>query len=120
MKALTILTTLFFSTIVIGCSSRAARDASLEKSHGPIMIKSVEPVYPQEAKRNADEGKAVVKMWVDSLGKVTMVFIQEISDKVFSKSVMDAAMATRFKPAKLDGKPIGVWLIAPFEVKKPR
>lgn len=89
-------------------------------NRGPIMISTVPPVYPKEALQSGVEGDVWVKMWVDTLGKVTKALIERTPDQVLCDAAMTAALKTKFKPAKLDGKPIGVWLVAPFAVKKGR
>lgn len=87
-------------------------------NRGPVMIHTVRPVYPDEARLKGVEGDVWVKMWVDTLGRVTRALIEKTPDQVLCDAAMTAALKTKFKPALLDGKPIGVWLVAPFAVTK--
>jgi len=104
--------------IVSGCSHREVKDLEYESTHGPVMISTVEPIYPEEAEKKGVEGTVVIKLWVDSTGTATMALIQESPDHALDVSATNAALATKFKPALLDGKPVGVWFTVPFEVKK--
>lgn len=98
-----------------GCASRTEMD---NNNRGPIMVSTVKPVYPKSALEKGLEGEVWVKMWVDTLGRVTKVFIEKTPDQSLSNAALDAAVRTRFKPAVLDGKPVGVWYVAPFAVTK--
>ena len=116
--------TIIFASVVTfllsGCLSKPENIGSEAdaNTHGPVMVNSIKPVYPDEAKAKGVEGTVWVKMWVDSLGRVKTVFINESPDPVLNEPAFQAAVQTKFKPAMRDGKRIGVWLIAPFEVKK--
>lgn len=84
------------------------------------MISTVVPEYPKEAREKGVEGEVWVKMWIDTLGRVTKAFIEKTPDQALSYAALDAALKTKFKPAMLDGQPIGVWLVAPFDVVRSR
>ncbi len=82
------------------------------------MLNSITPAYPDEAKAKGVEGTVWVKMWVDTLGRVKTVLINKSPDPVLDEPAFEAATQTKFKPAMVDGKRIGAWIIAPFEVRK--
>lgn len=103
---------------VVGCSHRAVLDPDYSSTHGPILVSTPKPVYPPDAEHKGVEGTVVIKLWVDSTGTPTMALIQKSPDPLLDSSATNAALASRFKPAMLDGKKVGVWFTLPFEVKK--
>jgi TonB family protein len=103
--------------MIAGCASPPPVD---ENNRGPVMISTVIPVYPDEAKKSNAEGEVWVKMWVNEKGKVTRAMCEKTPDQSLCGAAMDAAMQTRYKPAMVDGKPTGVWLIVPFSVVRSK
>ncbi|MFA6455234.1 MAG: energy transducer TonB [Bacteroidota bacterium] len=99
-----------------GCARRPEID---NNNRGPILLSSVESIYPEEAKAKKVEGDVWVKMWVNDKGKVTTAMIEKTPDQSLCAAAMDAALRRKYSPAMLEGKPIGVWLIIPISVKKP-
>ncbi|MCK9408835.1 MAG: energy transducer TonB [Bacteriovoracaceae bacterium] len=114
MKKLSVIATVLFMAVLFGCARREEID---QNNHGPVMVLAVEPVYPVEAKTKKVEGDVWVKMWVNERGRVTKAMIENTPDQVLVNAALDAAMKTRFTPAVIDGKQVGVWLILPFSVK---
>ncbi|MEW5799517.1 MAG: energy transducer TonB [Bacteroidota bacterium] len=110
------LCTLLVAMVLLGCRTKEV--VVDNDNRGPVMISTVKPVYPEEAQLKGIEGDVWVKMWVDTLGRVTRVLIEKTPDQALCDAAMTAALKTKFKPAMLDGKPIGVWLVAPFAVTK--
>jgi len=107
--------------LLFGCLSKP--ETTVEaipdlNNHGPIMTSSVRPVYPEEAKAKGVEGTVWVKMWVDTLGRVKTAMINESPDPLLNEPAFEAAVQSKFKPAMRDGKRIGAWIIAPFEVRQ--
>jgi len=101
-----------------GCSSTPIRTIENEDTRGPIMISSITPPYEGDAARQGVEGTVLVKMWVDTVGTVTTAMIQKSPSPLLDSAAFTAAIATKFRPALFDGKPKGVWFIAPFYVGK--
>ncbi|MBI2428642.1 MAG: energy transducer TonB [Ignavibacteriales bacterium] len=95
---------LVVALLLCSCASRKVETDN--NNRGPIMISTVKAVYPKEAMDNGIEGDVWVKMWVDTLGKVTSALIEKTPDQVLCDAAMTAALKTKFKPAMLDGKPI--------------
>lgn len=84
----------------------------------PIVIKKVEPVYPPEDVAAGREGKVWLKMVVDEKGSVTKVIIlkNDASDAM-GRAAVQAARGFQFKPAKLKGNVVAVWVSVPFKFK---
>jgi TonB family protein len=102
-----------FIVFTAGCAHVALVD---EKNRGPVLIEAAVPVYPDEAKLKKVKGEVLVKMWVDERGRVTRAFVENTPDQSLTNAAMEAAMNSRFKPAMVDGKARGVWLIRSFLV----
>ncbi len=80
----------------------------------PQIVRQVEPKYPESAMRAGLEGRVVVKMWVDTDGKVKEVVVLKSDAEIFNKPAIEAAKQFLFTPAYLHNKPVGVWVSYPF------
>lgn len=78
----------------------------------PAIIKSVEPKYPEFARKGGVEGKVRVAMLVNKEGKVVKVEIAKASgsNTGFEEAAMEAARQFVFKPAIQNQKPVAVWV----------
>jgi TonB family protein len=83
----------------------------------PVVVKKVDPKYPELALRAGIEGVVWVKIWITSDGKPKDVQIMKTDNHVFDQSAIDAAKQFVFTPAMKDGKPISVWVSVPFKFK---
>lgn len=62
--------------------------------------------FPLEAKRAGASGKVVAKLTVEPSGKISKSEIIESPSKLLSEAVLAHIGDLKFKPAKMDGKPI--------------
>jgi len=70
--------------------------------------------YPKEASEAGIEGSVVIYTFVDSLGRVTAtIVLKGFPDTGFDEAAMDAIRKTPWKPAKKEGKPVGMWVKIP-------
>lgn len=83
----------------------------------PVVIKRIEPVYPEIAKRAGVEGTVWVKLWVDKEGKVHKVVIMKSDAEVLNQAAIDAAQQFLFTPAMQHNGPVAVWVSFPFRFK---
>ncbi len=81
----------------------------------PTVIKKVEPVYPELARKAGLEGKVWVKIWVDTAGKPRDVVILKSDSDIFNQVSIDAAKQFLFTPAYVKDKPVSVWVSVPFK-----
>ena len=71
----------------------------------PVFLAS--PRYPAELMRRGIEGAVVVRMRVDSTGKVVSAVVVSSEPKgLFDDAAIDAARRYRFRPARKGGKAI--------------
>ncbi len=81
----------------------------------PVIIKSVEPKYPDMAVRTGLQGKVWVKIWVDREGKPKDVEIIQSDADIFNQPAIDAAKQFLFTPAYMNDGPVSVWVTFPFK-----
>lgn len=74
----------------------------------PKIIHKVNPVYPEEAKKNGTQGTVVCETLIDDHGEVVDVKVVETPDEVFNQPTIDAIGQWKFEPATKDGKPVDV------------
>jgi protein TonB len=80
----------------------------------PVVIRRVEPVYPEFAKKAGLEGSVYVNIWVDKEGKVRDVKILKSDSEIFNQPVVDACKQWLFSPAMMKNGPVAVWVAVPF------
>ena len=100
----------------------------------PVMLHKERPVYPDEARRNGVSGLVVITVTIDEKGNVIeAVPLKEIKVKDESGAIVQvqkvnrhfelepaavqAALKCKFKPAKIQGKPIKVKMNIPFRFR---
>jgi len=80
----------------------------------PVVIKKVDPIYPELAKKAGMEGTVYANLWVDKQGKVREVKIVKAESEIFVQPVIDAAKLWLFSPAMMKNGPVAVWVAVPF------
>jgi protein TonB len=83
----------------------------------PQVIKRVNPVYPEIARKAGLEGTVYVKIWVDKQGRAKKVVIQKSASDIFDQAAIDAAMQFVFTPAMMQNGPVDVWVSIPFHFR---
>ncbi len=81
----------------------------------PVIVRSVEPRYPDMAVRTGLEGKVWVKIWVDREGKPKEVVILQSDAEIFNDPAVEAAKQFVFTPAYMNDGPVSVWVTFPFK-----
>lgn len=83
----------------------------------PVVVKKVEPKYPELAMRAGLEGKVWVKIWVDKEGKPKQVIVLKSDAEIFNEPSVEAAKQFIFTPAYMNNGPVAVWVSVPFKFK---
>lgn len=83
----------------------------------PVVVKRVEPVYPDIAKKAGIEGTVWVKLWVDKTGKVRDVVVLKSSAEILNQPAIDAAKQWVFTPALMKSGPVSVWISLSFNFR---
>ncbi len=83
----------------------------------PVVVKKVEPKYPDLAMRAGLEGKVWVKIWVDKEGRPKQVVVLKSDAEIFNEPAVEAAKQFLFTPAYMNNGPVSVWVSVPFKFK---
>jgi protein TonB len=83
----------------------------------PVVVKKVEPKYPELAMRAGLEGKVWVKIWVDKEGKAKQVVVMKSDAEIFNEPAIEAAKQFVFTPAYMNNGPVSVWVSVPFKFR---
>ena len=90
---------------VIGEGSGAP--LKLTSAPSPKLIKQVDPIYPEEARKAGVEGVVIVEATIDIYGRVQSVKVLR-SIPPLDQAAIDAVKQWVYEPAIIDGKPIPV------------
>lgn len=74
----------------------------------PHILKSVEPVYPDEARRARAEGTVVLSVVVDASGHATEIKIIRPLGLGLDEKAVEAVKKWKFQPAMRNGEPVPV------------
>jgi protein TonB len=79
-------------------------------SEAPSIIYEQRPTYPDIAKESGVEGDVVLLVYIDEGGNVRNAVVQSSPGlPALEEAAKKAAMKCKFKPAKQQGVPVGVW-----------
>ncbi|MCI0696274.1 energy transducer TonB [candidate division KSB1 bacterium] len=83
----------------------------------PVIIKRVQPVYPEIARKAGIEGTVWVELWITKKGKVKKGVVIKSTSDIFNQPTLDAAMQFVFTPAIMQNGPVAVWVTMPFHYR---
>lgn len=83
----------------------------------PVIIKRVQPVYPEIARKAGIEGTVWVELWITKEGKVKKAVVVKSASEIFNQPTLDAAMQFVFTPAMMQNGPVAVWVTMPFHYR---
>ncbi|MDX2063416.1 MAG: energy transducer TonB [Bacteroidia bacterium] len=89
----------------------------------PLNLKAVHAaiVYPPDAKAAGKQGTVSLKVLIDADGWYGQHKVRSSPDKRLTAAVVEQVKKIRYRPAKLDGKPVKVWVNFEhtFRLEKP-
>jgi TonB family protein len=83
----------------------------------PVLVKKIEPAFPELAIKAGLEGRVWVRIWVDREGKAHKAEVMKSTAEVFNEPSLAAAMKFVFVPAYTTSGPVSVWVSIPFTFK---
>jgi len=83
----------------------------------PVVVRKVDPKYPEIALRAGLEWNVYVKVWVDKEGKVRKAVVLKSDAEIFNQNATDAALQWVFTPAVMQNGPVSVWVSIPFRFR---
>ncbi|MGD8718933.1 MAG: energy transducer TonB [Candidatus Zixiibacteriota bacterium] len=82
----------------------------VEYSEAPVIVHEQRPVYPDIARDSGVEGDVIMLVYIDESGNVRNAVVQSSPGlPALDEAAKKAAMKCKFKPAKQQGVPVGVW-----------
>jgi|GEM_PF-3375189 len=94
-----------------GTAPKKAGDGKRYAFEAPVLIESVKPLYPVWASEQGMEGTVIVKMLVDTEGRVIDVEVVKTSGyRILDEAAIEAVKQYKFLPSKRDGHPVKVWV----------
>ena len=91
------------------------------RNEGPELLEPPAPGYPRLSKRNAESGRVMVRVFIDTAGLPRNVQVSSSSGFVrLDDAAVAAVQKARFKPCTENGQPTAAWTIVPihFELEK--
>lgn len=82
----------------------------------PELVHSVNPVYPEIARKAGLNGKVFLKFLVDKTGRVSNVTVLR-GQEIFRQAAIDAILQFKFKPAQQNDRPVSVWMTQPISFR---
>ena len=71
-----------------------------------VLVHSVQPAYPPPLEEEGIEGRAIVRMRIDTRGSVSETQVLSATHPLFARSAVRAINQYRFTPAKQNGQPV--------------
>ena len=100
----------FVKDVLIFPVCESSNEKIATKYDDPPQLKtSIKPIYPKEAKKKGITGKVFIKVYIDETGKATEVLVLRGIEEL-NQAAIDAVKKAKYKPAKLDGEVVGVWV----------
>ncbi len=72
----------------------------------PRLIKKVEPVYPEEAKKALVQGVVILEVTTDTQGNVSTVKVLESESSLLNQSAIDAVKRWKYEVVRRGGEPV--------------
>ena len=72
----------------------------------PQLIKRVDPVYPERARRSGIEGIVVLRISTDEEGNVSSIVVLRSESTMLNQAAIEAVEQWKYQPVYVNGKPI--------------
>lgn len=95
--------------------SKQLIDIEFGKENGPKFLHREIPKYPLIARKLGKEGKVVLRLTIDEMGKLINLEIVEDAGYGFTDSAIEAIRKSTFLPATINGKPVLSKAILPIK-----
>jgi periplasmic protein TonB len=92
----------------------AAAPAAMADKEPPVPVRTVSPQYPGDMQRQGIAGVVTLRCTIDEHGDVSNAVVVKSSADIFAQPAIEALQRWKFKPAKLDGKPVSTQALIPI------
>ena len=83
----------------------------------PTILKKVEPLYPDVARRARIEGKVTLQAVIQTNGDVGECVVLASSNPMFNEPAIAAVKQWRYKPALQNGRPVAIYFTIVVQFK---
>lgn len=80
-----------------------------------VLLRELERRYPPRLRDTQQEGIVQARFRVNADGSVSRIRITRASEHEFAAPTVEALRVLRFHPAKLNGRPVAVWVELPIQ-----
>jgi TonB family protein len=95
-------------TAILAGANPAGQETKGKDLENLKLIKKVEPVYPDEARKAGVEGVVILEGTIDTEGNVSKVKVLKGEHESLNKAAIEALEQWKYNPATLKGKPMPV------------
>jgi protein TonB len=74
----------------------------------PKLIKKVNPVYPDEARKEGIEGAVILKVRTDEQGSIEKIKVLDSPHDLLSKAAIEAVKQWKYEPLLKKGNPVPI------------
>lgn len=100
---------------VAACLCLVSAAFAQSKVEPPVPVRTVQPDYPTEMRRDGVSGVVTLKCQIDEKGDVTGAEVEKSSNSAFEPAALSAVKKWKFKPAKQDGAPVPIRVSIPIK-----
>ncbi len=86
-------------------------------SDGPSFLTEFRPVYPRMARKLGKQGTVLLRIDLDERGALTSAEVVKKAGNGLDEAALNAVKASRFRPAKQHGIPVGCKVLLPITFK---
>ena len=105
---------IFTVTVIFKLKERETKDFDTgavkvgEEIKTPKLLKKVEPIYPEEARKAGVEGIVLFRVRVNDKGDVERIFVLKSESSMLNKAAKDAIKQWKYEPFFHKGKPTSI------------
>jgi TonB family protein len=114
-----VLVTLLHSLAAVAQGDVARAGGATVEVEGPQLLERARATYPEAAKAERLEATVMLRILVDTEGRVTEAEVLEAAGHGFDEAAREAALRSRFRPALRDGKPVAARVLYSYELSPP-
>jgi TonB family protein len=86
----------------------AFQSGAYELNKPPRLIRKVDPVYPEDARKTGIEGTVLLRARTDIHGRITNIKMEKSANPLLDQAAIDALRQWVYEPAIIDGQPKSV------------
>ncbi len=98
-----------------GVGAAPLHDVTFGQGSGPSFAKRILPGYPWQARRLGRKGKVVLRLHISARGTLENVEIVESGGLLFDEASLQAARASSYRPAMVQGTPVASTALLPVK-----